>query len=164
MKENIFLPIILQLTGVVVIIAEIILPSGGILSVIALGLLGYSIYLVFAISTAAGAAFVAADIIMLPILVIVGIKLLAKSPVTLRKKLSSKDGVTSQPAELEEYLDQKGVAVTDLRPSGVAIINGKRVDVVSRGEYIDKDASLVVLSVTGNQIIVSEILKNTTIN
>lgn len=159
--NNIIVPIILQLAGIMVIIAEIILPSGGLLALLALGLLGYSLHLVFnTISTAAGFMFVIADIIMLPVLVFVGIKLLAKSPVTLRKKLSSSNGVISQPPELENYLGHKGTSITNLRPSGVALINNKRVDVVSRGEYIDKNSAIVVSSVTGNQIIVSEDLNN----
>ncbi len=158
MNNNIALPIILQLIGVVVIIAEIILPSGGLLSILAIGLIGYSLYIVFdGISVQAGLIFVVADIIMLPVLLVVGIKLLAKSPVTLRKKLSSSDGVTSQSSEMEDYMGQDGVAITNLRPSGTALIKGKRVDVVSRGEYIDKNSKIVVSSVTGNQIIVYEI-------
>ena len=41
-------------------------------------------------------------------------------------------------------------------PGGTAIIDNKRLDVVSRGEYIDKDRNLIVVEVTGNQIIVRE--------
>jgi membrane-bound serine protease (ClpP class) len=161
MSKNIILPIILQLAGAVVIIAEIIIPSGGILAILAIGLVGYSLYIVFdTISAPAGFIFVAADIIMLPVLIIVGIKLLAKSPVTLRKELSSKNGVTSQSHELDEYIGKKGTAITDLRPSGTALISSKRVDVVSRGEYIDKNSKITVSSVTGNQIIVIEISTN----
>lgn len=155
MKSTILLPIILQVVGVIVIIAEIILPSGGLLSVLAAGIFGYSLYIVFHdVSTSVGFFFVTADTILIPILVIVGLKLLAKSPVTLRKTLSREDGVTSQSSELDKYIGMEGTAITDLRPSGTAIINEKRVDVVSRGEYLDKDSEIVVSTITGNQIIV----------
>ena len=149
------LPIILQLVGVVVIIAEIILPSGGILSIAALGVFGYSLFIVFnEISMTIGFSFVAADLILIPVLVIVGLKLLARSPVTLRKTLSRKEGVSSQSSELESYVGRQGNALTDLRPAGIAVINGKRVDVVTRGEYLEKDSAIIVTAVTGNQIIV----------
>ncbi len=155
MNDSLLLPIILQLVGVVVIIAEIILPSGGILSIVALGVFGYSLFIVFnEISMTIGFSFVAADLILIPVLVIVGLKLLARSPVTLRKTLSRKEGVSSQSSELESYVGRQGNAVTDLRPAGIAVINGKRVDVVTRGEYLEKDASILVVAVTGNQIIV----------
>ena len=39
-------------------------------------------------------------------------------------------------------------------PAGKAIINGKRVDVVTRGEYLEKNTAIIVIEVTGNQIIV----------
>ena len=155
MNDSLLLPIILQLVGVVVIIAEIILPSGGILSIAALGVFGYSLFIVFnEISMIIGFSFVAADLILIPVLVIVGLKLLARSPVTLRKTLSRKEGVSSQSSELENYVGTQGNAVTDLRPAGIAVINGKRVDVVTRGEYLEKDSAIIVTAATGNQIIV----------
>lgn len=155
MNDSLFLPIILQLVGVVVIIAEIIIPSGGILSIAALGVFGYSLFIVFnEISMTIGFSFVAADLILIPVLVIVGLKLLARSPATLRKTLSRKEGVSSQSSELESYVGMQGNAVTDLRPAGIAVINGKRVDVVTRGEYLDKDSAIIITAVTGNQIIV----------
>lgn len=155
MNDSLFLPIILQLVGVVVIIAEIILPSGGILSIVALSVFGYSLFIVFnEISMTIGFSFVAADLILIPVLVIVGLKLLARSPVTLRKTLSRKGGVSSQSSELGSYVGTHGNAVTDLRPAGIAVINGKRVDVVTRGEYLEKDSAIIVTAVAGNQIIV----------
>ena len=155
MNDPLLLSIILQLVGVVVIIAEIILPSGGILSIVALGVFGYSLFMVFNdISKTIGFAFVVADLVIIPVLVIVGLKLMAKSPVTLRKMLSRKEGVSSQSPELDSYIDMPGTAVTDLRPAGIAVINGKRVDVVTRGEYVQKDSAIIVIEVTGNQIIV----------
>ena len=97
MSNTLVLPIILQLVGVAIIIAESILPSGGILSLVALAVFGYSLFTVFSeISVAAGFVFVAADLILIPVLVIVGLKLMAKSPVTLRTTLSSEDGVSVQ--------------------------------------------------------------------
>lgn len=157
MNNAYLLPVVLQLLGIVVIIAEIILPSGGLLSLLATGLFGYSLYLVFSgISAAAGAAFVAADLIIIPILVYVGIKFLARSPVTLRTMLSSKDGVTSQAATQKDYMGRQGRALTDLRPSGMALIDGLRLDVVTRGEYVEKQSEITVIAVRGNQIIVKQ--------
>ena len=155
MNDNLLFPIILQLVGVVVIIAEIILPSGGILAIAALGVFGYSLFIVFKeLSVMIGFFFVTADLILIPVLVIVGLKLLARSPITLRKTLSCEEGVSSQSSELERYVATQGNAVTDLRPSGMAVINGKRVDAVTRGEYLEKDTAIIVTAVTGNQIIV----------
>lgn len=151
------LAILLQIAGVVVIIAEIIIPSGGLISIVALTLFGYSLLVVFQeVSVATGIFFVVADIITIPILVLVGLKMLAKSPVTLKKELSSAAGVTSQSAQLQDYLGMTGTATCDLHPAGTALINGRRVDVISRGEYIEKGSAIEVSAVTGNQIIVRQ--------
>ncbi len=157
MNNALHVPVILQLVGILVIIAEIILPSGGILSILATGLFGYSLYLVFTtISASAGMAFIIADLFIVPILVYFGIKFLAKSPVTLRTKLSKEDGVTVQSSEQNDFLGSAGRAITDLRPSGVARIKDQRLDVVTRGEYLENQTEIIVIAVSGNQIVVKQ--------
>lgn len=153
--KGLIIPIILQLLGVVVIIAEFILPSGGVLSIAAFCLIAYSLYHVFTyVTPMSGMAFVVADIIMIPIVLVIGLKLLAKSPVTLRTSLSRSDGVQSQDSEFEHYFNKEGTAVTDLRPAGKATIEGNRIDVVTRGDYIEKGSPIFVVTVEGNQVIV----------
>lgn len=150
-------PIILQIAGILVLLAEVILPSGGVLTILAIGLLGYSLYAVFTeVSVSIGMMFVVADIIILPIVLIAGLKLLAYSPVTLRKSLKKTDGVTSQSEKLGGYMGKTGTTITNLRPAGTARIDGKRVDVVSRGEFIDKEKPVIVIAVAGNRVVVRE--------
>jgi membrane-bound serine protease (ClpP class) len=149
--------LVLQLAGVVVVVAEVFLPSGGVLSVVAVSLFGYSIYATYTqISAGAGIAFAVADLITVPILVIVGLKLVANSPATLSRKLSRQDGVVAQSPAAADLLGRTGAALSDLRPAGTATIDGHRVDVVSRGEYLRKGAAIVVEEVAGNRIVVRE--------
>ncbi|MCP4719147.1 MAG: serine protease [Desulfobacteraceae bacterium] len=151
------LPILLQILGILVILAEIFIPSLGILTAIALGLLSYSLYQVFTtISTSVGLVFLGFDLLAIPILVILGMKILAASPLSLKNKLSSKEGVVSQASGLEGYRDKQGKSVTNLRPAGTALINGKRLDVVTDGDYIEANTPIIVTGVTGNQIIVEK--------
>ena len=157
MNNAIHVPVFLQLVGILVVIAEIIIPSGGILSLLATGLFGYSLYLVFTnISASAGMVVVLADLFIVPILVYFGLKFLAKSPVTLRTKLSKKDGVTVQSPDQNDFLGSVGLAITDLRPSGVANIKDQRLDVVTRGEYLENKTEIIVIAVSGNQIVVKQ--------
>jgi membrane-bound serine protease (ClpP class) len=155
--SSLTLAIFLQIAGIFVVIAEIIIPSGGIISIIALVLFGYSLFVVFQdVSTSAGILFIAADIILIPLLVLVGLKLLAKSPVMLKRELSRASGVSSQSPELTKYVGKEGTAICDLHPAGRADIDGEKVDVVSRGDYIEKGSAIYVAAVTGNQIIVQK--------
>ena len=149
------LPVLLQVIGILVIIAEIFIPSLGVLTLIALAVLAYSIYIVFtSISTTAGVIFTGLDIILVPFIIVLGIKILAKSPLSLKRELSKQNGVVSQKEKLETYINMPGESVTDLRPAGMAQINSQRVDVVTDGEYIDAGTPVVVTGVEGNRIIV----------
>lgn len=155
--KSLILPLVLQIAGILVIIAEIVIPSGGLLSLIAIGLIGYSLYFVFTVmSQPIALTFIVADIILIPAAIYIGLKLLVKSPATLNKTLSKESGVVSQSPELEKYMGLTGESATDLRPSGTAVIEGKRLDVVTRGEYLEKSSKIIVLSITGNQIIVAK--------
>ena len=159
--KSLVMPIVLQLVAVAVVFAEIFIPSGGLLGLIAAGLFGYSVFVVFTdISATAGGLFLAVDIIGLPFLIYWGLQMLARSPATLSQTLSSQEGVISQNPRLESFSNQKGEALADLRPSGPALINNQRVDVVSRGEYIEKGSEIIVVKVTGNQVVVSLPHKN----
>jgi membrane-bound serine protease (ClpP class) len=149
------LPVVLQILGVFTIVAEIFLPSLGLLTITALGFIGYSLFLVF--TTFPITVFytvLGADLILLPIAFILGFKALEVSPLSLKKKLSASQGVVSQSPDLKDYLDCTGHSITTLRPSGTALIDGVRLDVVTDGEFIEADAPLRVCKVTGNQVIV----------
>src|SRR5579862_7645922 len=53
-----------------------------------------------------------------------------------------------------ELLEQRGVAHTNLRPSGTAVINGQRVDVVTEGPMIERGTPIKVVAVEGMRVVV----------
>ncbi|MCF7824270.1 MAG: nodulation protein NfeD [Candidatus Marinimicrobia bacterium] len=57
---------------------------------------------------------------------------------------------------LEDYLGKTGVAITKLRPAGTALIDGKRLDVVTTGDYIEKETEIVIRRIDGNRIVVDK--------
>lgn len=149
------LPLVFQILAIFTVVAEIFLPSLGLLSLTALGFVGYSLFLVY--STFPMSVFYAVlgvDLILVPVVCIIGFKMLESSPLSLKKKLSASQGVVSQSPDLKNYLDGTGKSITTLRPSGTALIDGVRLDVVTDGEFIEADTPLRVCKVTGNQVIV----------
>ncbi len=48
----------------------------------------------------------------------------------------------------------KGRAITELRPTGRAEIDGQIIDVITQGEWIEPDSPIQVLEVQGNRIVV----------
>jgi membrane-bound serine protease (ClpP class) len=57
-------------------------------------------------------------------------------------------------AERPELLERTGTALTRLRPSGTALIDGKRVDVVTEGPFIDRGTPVKVIAVEGLRVVV----------
>jgi membrane-bound serine protease (ClpP class) len=57
----------------------------------------------------------------------------------------------------KKLVGTEGVSHTPLRPSGVAIIDGRRLDVVTRGERIPVNQPIRVIKVEGNRVVVTAI-------
>jgi len=52
----------------------------------------------------------------------------------------------------DHLLGKTGKALTTLRPTGTALIDGKRVDVVTDGEYLPNNTDIKVIKVEGARI------------
>ncbi len=149
------LPVILHIMAICIGVTEIFLPSMGILTILALGLMGYALYLVFnTFSLTVFYAILGGDLILIPIAFILGLKVLEVSPLSLKKKLAASQGFVSQSPDLDRYLDCTGHTLTTLRPAGAALMNGVRLDVVSDGDFIEANTPVRVCKITGNQVIV----------
>ena len=57
-------------------------------------------------------------------------------------------------AEKRELLDKTGVAQSALRPSGVALFNGRRVDVITEGAMIEPGTPVKVVQIEGIRVVV----------
>jgi len=76
-----------------------------------------------------------------------------------RKLTLQMDGKTfkSSAGEADRYLGKQGVAQSSLRPSGIAVIDNQRIDVVSESGYIESGARVQVILVEGNRVVVREV-------
>jgi len=75
----------------------------------------------------------------------------------MARKFISQGSVGELGVEKPELLHGTGTALTQLRPSGVALINGQRVDVVTEGGLIERGAAVRVVAVEGARIVVREV-------
>ena len=57
----------------------------------------------------------------------------------------------------KNLIGAEGIALTTLRPAGTAEIKGKRVDVMTESEYVEKGRKIKVLAVDGIRVLVKEI-------
>ena len=70
------------------------------------------------------------------------------------RKFISQGSVGELGVDRPELLNGTGVALTQLRPSGTANINGQRVDVVTEGGLIERGTPVKVVAVDGTRIVV----------
>lgn len=78
-----------------------------------------------------------------------------KSPIILKEEQKKDKGYISS-NDLMYLLGKQGVALTDLRPTGVGDFDGINFDVISEGRYIPKGTKLVIFKVQGSKLIVKE--------
>ncbi|MEX1055760.1 MAG: NfeD family protein, partial [Rhodothermales bacterium] len=69
----------------------------------------------------------------------------------LAPELTSISGYTSADT-IESLLGRSGRALTPLRPSGAAEIDGERVDVIAAGEFIPSGTPVKVVRVRGSRV------------
>ena len=67
---------------------------------------------------------------------------------------STSEGYHAHSHDIETLIGMAGEVITPLRPAGSARINGRRMDVVSQGDFIDAGTEVVVVDVEGNRVIV----------
>jgi membrane-bound serine protease (ClpP class) len=156
--------IILLVAGILLAFLETILPSGGLLGFLAAASLTGAVVIGFMHGEPTGWIILLAAFVCVPILILLGLKVLPKTPFGRRmilaespKKLDPLSGkVEISDENFSQLKDQSGVTVTELRPSGIAEINGKRYSVVSEGGMINPSVEIIVKEVEGNNIIVRE--------
>lgn len=79
----------------------------------------------------------------------------AYSALVLQGSTSVEEGyIATSVVENTKLLGMVGTAVTALRPAGIALLDEKRVDVVSSGDFIDKGETVRVKEVEGARVVV----------
>jgi membrane-bound serine protease (ClpP class) len=101
-----------------------------------------------------------ANFIMIASLIVsvVLVKMVMKSKTWHRMILNDRqeksEGFHASSEDLSGLVGKTGVAYTNLRPAGVAFIDGQKVDVVTQGDLIEKDRAIEVIQVEGNRVVV----------
>jgi len=150
--------IVMFVAGIVLMLFELFVPSFGILGII--GILSLFSGVVLS-ANKTGQALMSLGIALLLAMVVVAIvvRIFKHRGIwnrfILKDKLDKESGFVSN-VERSDLLGAIGKATTVLRPAGIALINGDKVDVVTNGEYIPAGRPIKVIHVEGMRIVVSE--------
>jgi membrane-bound serine protease (ClpP class) len=161
--------------GILLLALEVVIPTSGMLAIVCgVAFLG-SIVAMFLWSVTAGFALMAIYAFAAPFLLILLLKLWARSPIARRAVLDSGPVklVTANPVpgaemdpddpeavvaandqarlrrarEMAAFIGRRGVAVTPLRPSGFVQLDGQRVDAVAETGLIDPGMPVRVVAI-----------------
>ena len=147
---------ILLLTGIgfLLLLTEIFLP-GGVLGAIG-GILLVAAVIVGYVQLGPIAGTVLLCIILVCVLVgfCIGMAMFPHTPLGRRMTLGQTLGKGSVTVPPPSLLGCEGIAITLLRPSGKALIEGRKVDVVAEGDFVEQEAAIVVIAEEGPRVVV----------
>ncbi|MHC4110674.1 MAG: NfeD family protein [Planctomycetota bacterium] len=153
--------VFLYLACAALIIAEVFVPSGGIISLFALACVIGGAAIFFHHSSTAGWIGVVIAVIMIPSTLVFAYRIFPRTrfgkSVTLTPPERQKGDAIPDTAELKEMLGAVGVVLTPLRPVGMCDFSGQRVECVAEGGYVDKEKKVKVINVESTQLTVREI-------
>jgi membrane-bound ClpP family serine protease len=142
----------------ILIIAEVFVPSGGLISIMALICVIGGVVIFFNHSSVAGWIGVVIAIIMIPSVLVLAYRVFPKTRfgknVTLAPpKRPQGDAIPDTP-ELQKMLGAVGIVLTPLRPVGTCDFSGQRVECVAESGYVKKGNKVEVIKVESTQITV----------
>jgi membrane-bound ClpP family serine protease len=151
-------PIALQILAFAVAFAEVIVPSFGILLIACLALAGFSWYLILAqLPHAAVYAFGLADLIAIPLFIKFAFGYLGRSPMSHGTDLGHGSGLEKVDLELQRHVGAVATVDAPLRPVGRIRIGNDIFEAHTPGEWVERGASVKVVSVIGSRFQVEKI-------
>ena len=155
-RGSVGLVVLLCVTGLLLLVAEVMFVSFGVIATMAAIALLSAIFVAFQHSVAFGVAIVAVEAVASPAVLSLAFKLLPKTRFGKAMILSGPQAAaTAEDPSLRSLVGREGATVSPLRPAGFARIDGRRIDVVTRGEMVDAGCPVVVLDVAGNRVVVA---------
>lgn len=79
---------------------------------------------------------------------------ISRSPIILKEHIEGGSNSLSE-EDMKKLIGRRGICSNTLRPAGNAIFDGLKLDVVSNGEFIQKDAVVRIIAVDGTKILVA---------
>lgn len=148
----------LFILGIILLFLEIFIP-GGILGIT--GVVLFSIGIFLTVDTALQAIlYIGGMLLVLGILILLSFRFQRTREFWKRLSLNTRQtkeaGYVAPEPSYEHFLDKEGVALSQLRPAGVADFDGERLDVVTEGGFIAQGSKIKVIEVEGTRIVVRE--------
>ena len=161
--EPLTIAYLLIIAGLVLLVAEIFIPSGGLLFVASSAAIIAGVVMAFVYGDSyTGFLTLVAVFLIVPALGAGMLYLWPRTPMGRRFMLPDQDSTLAQMPvnlELEQLRGRFGQAQSDLRPSGVAEFDGRRIDVMTEGMMIPAGAWVRCVDVKAGKVVVRQVDK-----
>lgn len=147
---------LLLIAGLSLIVLEIIVMPGLITGILGFLLIISSIVYAFIELGTTGGVFSVLIALSMYVALIIAIRKLGlwkKFVLTDETKWKAVNTIEVQ----NNLIGKEGIALTDLKPTGFIIVEGKKIDASSSGEFIPKNSKVKIISVDGIKITVKKI-------
>ena len=144
--------------GIVFALAELLIPSHGLLTVAAVGSFVAAIVIAFFIGETEGFVTLLAAVLLAPFVLYAAIRVWPHTPVA--KRLILKEGAGFGKAgdlsrlDPAAYVGRVGVAKTMLRPAGKVVVDRRTLDCLTEGDFIQPGRKVRIIAVQGAKVIV----------
>ena len=156
----------LLILGLALIVAEICIPSGGLITIfsvccfLASGWFAWQAW--WTTAPTMWWSYVAGVVILVPVTLSLALYILPRTTIGKRILLEapSLDEVTPYQREqqrLAELIGKTGKTLTLLNPGGLVLVEGERMHAETRGLLLDPGESVKVVAVKGNRIVVQPV-------
>jgi membrane-bound serine protease (ClpP class) len=159
----------LILLSLVLLLAELLIYTHGVLSVLSLAAMIVGLTMVFTNSTSTGMGTLIALAVIVPLLLTASMHYWPKTPIGRRIVLhapAEDDTLATMPLnlELEQLRGRYGRTVSALRPAGITDFDGRRVDTLSEGALIEPGQWVRCIDVKAGRVIVRPVEKPPDLN
>jgi membrane-bound ClpP family serine protease len=148
------------LLAIALVVAELVVPSHGLLAILAAIAAIISVFMAAKVSIGLGLFFGTFIFIATPFFFYWAIRLYPQTPVGKRIMLqepADNQAFTAESARLAQLVGQQGTALTVLRPAGSIDIGGNRINAQSEADVIDPGTPVQVIRVSGLKVFVKPI-------
>jgi membrane-bound ClpP family serine protease len=150
--------VFLYFLAAMLIVAEVFIPSGGLITICAIGCLAGGVAIFFSRSSTAGWVGVLIAIVMIPSLLVGAYKIFPHTRfgkrVLLTPPQQTQGTAIPDTEELKGLLGMTGTVITTMRPVGMCDFSGRRLECVAEGGYVQRGKQVKVIRVESTQVTV----------
>lgn len=158
MISNLFWPLVMLFIGLGLLVLELVVPSAGVLGILACVTLLAAVTVGFASAgLTGGTLFMALTVILIPLVLTLALRWWQKSAIGRRLLMEPPDEAEVLPAGrlvAKDWVGRKGWALSAMLPAGAVRIADRTLDAITEGLSIEKDEPIVVVAIRDNRLVV----------